>query len=114
MPSLFKPEAAPKGPGSRVLSCETKWHLQAAQNMARNHLSECCPQIHPGMKQRLRDLRCRRETASGGGWYWSEAGRAMDCMKRRWTETLPGCSPLSPNVTLHMRDPSVSCVCLRR
>jgi hypothetical protein len=49
MPSLFKPEAAPKGPGSRVCyPVKLSGIYQAAQNMARNHLSECCPQIHPG------------------------------------------------------------------
>jgi hypothetical protein len=50
---------------------------QAAQHMARSHLSDICSQIHPGIKQRLRDLRLRRETASGGKEYWAEAGRAI-------------------------------------
>jgi hypothetical protein len=50
---------------------------QAAQHMARSHLSDSCSQIHPGIKQRLRDLRLRRETASGGKEYWAEAGRAI-------------------------------------
>jgi hypothetical protein len=50
---------------------------QAAQHMARSHLSDSCSQIHPGIKQRFRDLRLRRETASGGKEYWAEAGRAI-------------------------------------
>jgi hypothetical protein len=49
---------------------------QAAQNMASSHLSDSCSQIPPGIKQRLRDLRHRRDTASGGKKYWAEAGRA--------------------------------------
>jgi hypothetical protein len=50
---------------------------QAAQNMARSHLSDSCSQIHPGIKQRLRDLRLCRETASEGKEYWAQAGRAI-------------------------------------
>jgi hypothetical protein len=49
---------------------------QAAQNMASSHLSDSCSQIPPDVKQRLRDLRHRRDTASGGKKYWAEAGRA--------------------------------------
>jgi hypothetical protein len=49
---------------------------QAAQNMASSHLSDSCSQIPPDLKQKLVDLRHRRDTASGGKKYWAEAGRA--------------------------------------
>jgi hypothetical protein len=49
---------------------------QAAQNMASSHLSDSCSQIPPDVKQKLVDLRHRRDTASGGKKYWAEAGRA--------------------------------------
>jgi hypothetical protein len=55
MPSLCKPEAALKGRGA-VYYSRNHGIYQAAQNMARSHLSEWCPQIHPGMKQRVRRL----------------------------------------------------------
>jgi hypothetical protein len=67
----------PRGRGAVYYPVKLSGIYQAAQNMARSHLSEWCPQIHPGMKQRLRDLRLRRETASGGKEYWAEAGRAI-------------------------------------
>jgi hypothetical protein len=49
---------------------------QAAQNMASSHLSDSCSQIPLDVKQKLVDLRHRRDTASGGKKYWAEAGRA--------------------------------------
>jgi hypothetical protein len=66
-----------RGRGAVYYPVKLSGMYQAAQNMARSHLSDCCSQIHPGMKQRLLDLRLRREMASGGKEYWAEAGRAI-------------------------------------
>ncbi len=49
---------------------------QAAQNMASSHLSDSCSHIPANVKQKLLELRHRRDTASGGKKYWGEAGRA--------------------------------------
>ena len=50
---------------------------QAAQNMASSHLCESCQCIPPPLKQELRTLRDRRDTASGGKQYWADGARAM-------------------------------------
>ena len=50
---------------------------QAAQNMASTHLCESCQCIPPNLKNDLRLLRERRNTAGGGKQYWAEAARAM-------------------------------------
>jgi hypothetical protein len=49
---------------------------QAAQNMASSHLSDSCSQIPANVKQKLLELRHRRDTAIGGKKYWAEAGSA--------------------------------------
>jgi hypothetical protein len=66
-----------RGRGAVYYPVKLNGIYQAAQNMATSHVSDCCSQIHPGIKQRLRDLRHRRETASGGKEYWAEAGSAI-------------------------------------
>jgi hypothetical protein len=50
---------------------------QAAQNMASSHLCEACQYMPPFLKNELRILRERRDTASGGKQYWADAARAM-------------------------------------
>jgi hypothetical protein len=50
---------------------------QAAQNMASSHLCESCQCMPPNLKNDLRILRERRDTASGGKQYWADAARAM-------------------------------------
>jgi hypothetical protein len=66
-----------RGRGAVYYPVKLSGMYQAAQNMASSHLSDCCTQIPPSIKQRLRDLRHRRETASGGKEYWAKAGRAI-------------------------------------
>jgi hypothetical protein len=66
-----------RGRGAVYYPVKLSGMYQAAQNMARSHLSDSCSQIHPGLKQRLRELRLRRETAIGGKENWAEAGRAL-------------------------------------
>jgi hypothetical protein len=66
-----------RGRGAVYYPVKLSGMYQAAQNMASSHLSDCCSQIHPDIKQKLRDLRHRRETARGGKEYWAEAGRAI-------------------------------------
>lgn len=66
-----------RGRGAVYYPAKLTGMYQAAQNMASSHLSESCSRIPEGVKQRLRDLRERRDTASGGKHYWADAGRAL-------------------------------------
>lgn len=66
-----------RGRGAVYYPAKLTGMYQAAQNMASSHLSESCPRIPMDVKQRLLDLRGRRDTASGGKHYWADAGRAI-------------------------------------
>jgi hypothetical protein len=65
-----------RGRGAVYFPLKLSYIYQAAQNMASIHLSDCCSQIPSDVKQKLRDLRHRRDTALGGKKYWAEAGSA--------------------------------------
>ena len=45
--------------------------------MASTHLCDSCTCIPPNVKQQLRVLRDRRDTAAGGKQYWGDGARAM-------------------------------------
>jgi hypothetical protein len=83
-----------RGRGAVYYPVKLSGMYQAAQNMASSHLSDCCSQIHPAIKQRLRDLRHRRETAGGGKEYWAEAGSAIGLYETEdGLRLLPGTVP---------------------
>jgi hypothetical protein len=83
-----------RGRGAVYYPVKLSGMYQAAQNMASSHLSDCCSQIQPGIKQRLRDLRHRRETARGGKEYWAESGRAIGLYETEvGLRLLPGIVP---------------------
>jgi hypothetical protein len=63
-----------RGRGAVYYPLKLSGIYQAAQNMASSHLSDCCSQIPADVKQKLLDLRHRRDTAIGGKKYWAEAG----------------------------------------
>jgi hypothetical protein len=65
-----------RGRGAVYYPLKLSGIYQAAQNMASSHLSDCCSQIPSDVKQKLRDLRHRRDMAIGGKKYWAEAGSA--------------------------------------
>jgi hypothetical protein len=83
-----------RGRGAVYYPLKLSGVYQAAQNMASSHLADCCSQIPDDIKQELRDLRHRRDTAFGGKKYWAEAGRASglyeteECLRLR-----PGAAP---------------------
>jgi hypothetical protein len=87
-------ELRKRGRGAVYYPVKLNGMYQAAQNMATSHLSDCCSQIHPGIKQRLQDLRLLRETASGGKEYWAEAGSALGLYETEdGLRLLPGTIP---------------------
>jgi hypothetical protein len=65
-----------RGRGAVYFPLKLSYIYQAAQNMASIHLSDSCSQIPDDAKQKLRDLRHRRDTALGGKKYWAEASSA--------------------------------------
>jgi hypothetical protein len=65
-----------RGRGAVYYPLKLSGMYQSAQNMASSHLTDSCSQIPSEVKQKLLDLRHRRDTASGGKKYWAEAGRA--------------------------------------
>jgi hypothetical protein len=65
-----------RGRGAVYYPMKLSCIYQAAQNMASSHLSDSCSHIPADVKQKLLDLRHRRDTASGGKKYWAEAGNA--------------------------------------
>lgn len=66
-----------RGRGAVYYPAKLQGVYQAAQNMASSHLCESCQCIPPPLKQELRTLRDRRDTASGGKQYWADGARAM-------------------------------------
>lgn len=66
-----------RGRGAVYYPTKLQGIYQAAQNMASTHLCESCQCIPPNLKNDLRLLRERRNTAGGGKQYWAEAARAM-------------------------------------
>lgn len=66
-----------RGRGAVYYPAKLQGVYQAAQNMASSHLCESCQCIPPLLKQELRTLRDRRDTASGGKQYWADGARAM-------------------------------------
>jgi hypothetical protein len=63
-----------RGRGAVYYPLKLRGIYQAAQNMASSHLSNSCSQISADDKQKLLDLRHRRDTAIGGKKYWAQAG----------------------------------------
>jgi hypothetical protein len=66
-----------RGRGAVYYPAKLQGVYQAAQNMASSHLCESCQYIPHPVKQDLRLLRERRDTASGGKQYWADGARAM-------------------------------------
>ncbi|CAB9513982.1 expressed unknown protein [Seminavis robusta] len=66
-----------RGRGAVYYPARLQGVYQAAQNMASSHLCESCQCIPPHLKADLRNLRDRRDTASGGKQYWADGARAM-------------------------------------
>lgn len=66
-----------RGRGAVYYPAKLQGVYQAAQNMASSHLCESCQYIPHPVKQDLRVLRERRDTASGGKQYWADGARAM-------------------------------------
>lgn len=66
-----------RGIGAVYYPAKLSGVYQAAQNMASSHLSMSCPVISDEMKESLRSLRDRRDTALGGKQYWVDACRIV-------------------------------------
>lgn len=66
-----------RGRGATYYPTKLTGVYQAAQNMASSHLCESCHHIPDSLKERLRSLRVRRDTAGGGKKYWADGCRAL-------------------------------------
>ena len=66
-----------RGRGAVYYPAKLQGIYQAAQNMASSHLCESCQSIDPGLKAKLKALRERRDTASGGKQYWADGARVL-------------------------------------
>lgn len=66
-----------RGKGAVYYPTQLKGIYQAAQNMAASHLSASCQCIDPRLKETLKELRKRRDTASGGKNYWADGARSL-------------------------------------
>lgn len=66
-----------RGRGAVYYPAKLHGVYQAAQNMASSHLCESCQCIDDLLKVALKNLRERRDTASGGKQYWADGARAL-------------------------------------
>jgi hypothetical protein len=66
-----------RGRGSIYYPSKLSGVYQAAQNMAATHLCEACQCIDESLKEELKSLRDKRESASGGKQYWADGARAI-------------------------------------
>jgi hypothetical protein len=73
---LFVPLRS-RGRGSVYYPARLLGVYQAAQNMAGSHLCNSCQQIPIHIKEELKQLRSRKDNASGGKQYWADACRAL-------------------------------------
>lgn len=69
------------GKGAVYYPAKLQVVYQAAQNMAGSHLSDSCRIIPQAIKERLRTLRERKDSASGGKQYWADGCRAIGLME---------------------------------
>uniref|UniRef100_A0A7S1VQN3 Uncharacterized protein n=1 Tax=Grammatophora oceanica TaxID=210454 RepID=A0A7S1VQN3_9STRA len=82
-----------RGRGAVYYPAKLQGVYQAAQNMASSHLCESCQCIDESIKLDLKQLRERRDTASGGKQYWADGARALglyeaeDCLRLRREQT---------------------------
>jgi hypothetical protein len=68
-----------RGRGAVYYPAKLEGVYQAAQNMAGSHLCKpgVCPHLPPLQQQQLKELRSRRDNASGGKQYWADGCRAL-------------------------------------
>jgi hypothetical protein len=72
-----------RGRGAVYYPAKLDGVYQAAQNMAGSHLCKpgVCPHLPPLQQQQLKELRARRDNASGGKQYWADGCRALGLME---------------------------------
>lgn len=71
------------GKGAVYYPAKLQGIYQAAQNMAGSHLCDSCQIIQPALKERLRKLRERKDSASGGKQYWADGCQAIGLIETK-------------------------------
>eukprot|EP00547_Thalassionema_nitzschioides_P004995 CAMPEP_0194204462 /NCGR_PEP_ID=MMETSP0156-20130528/3977_1 /TAXON_ID=33649 /ORGANISM="Thalassionema nitzschioides, Strain L26-B" /LENGTH=687 /DNA_ID=CAMNT_0038930485 /DNA_START=53 /DNA_END=2116 /DNA_ORIENTATION=+ len=97
-----------RGRGAVYYPAKLQGVYQAAQNMASSHLCESCQCIDNQLKQELKTLRERRDTASGGKQYWADGARALGLVEAEDGLRITNSANASNNAKLRQQSQEVT------